>query len=154
VRRAAATVATVLLVASLIGCSSSQSGSAAAFCPLVKDLGRFDTIFDSFDNTDSTRALAQLEQGRSELVKLRDAAPGEIKDDLSVLIDLVDKLIKAVHQVDPKHPETARAAVAKISKDFTKADAANVTLESFRQTNCVTDPTSSTTSTTAGAVGN
>jgi hypothetical protein len=105
-------------------------------------------VFDEFDVTDPARAIQQLGTARDQLAELRDAAPGEIKDDLSVLIDLVERLREATQNVDPTKPESARAAIAPLTDDFAKADDADAELESFRRTNCAPVPT--TTSTTTG----
>jgi hypothetical protein len=101
-------------------------------------------VLDDFDVTDSARALVQLDQAHGQLEALRDAAPGEVKDDLSVLIDLIDRLQSATKQVDPAKPETARAAIEPLKDDFGKADDANTNLETYRETTCQPGATPST----------
>jgi hypothetical protein len=133
----------VLVALALASCTQDEKGGVAEFCPLVTDQSRFDSVFDDFDVTDSQRALQQLGQAHDELSELRDAAPGEIKDDLSVLIDLIERLQKAVEEVDPAKPETARDAVRAIEGDFDRVEEANAELETFRQTRCIATTTTS-----------
>jgi hypothetical protein len=133
-----------IAVLATAACSSGPSGSVEEFCTLVKDEARFAGVLDEFDVTDSARAIEQLGTARDQLAELRDAAPSEIKDDLSVLIDLIEKLRKATQTVDPTKPESARAAIEPLKPDFTKADDADVALESFRRTNCAAGSTTTT----------
>lgn len=117
-------------------CSGDESGSAEELCAAVGDGSGFATTFDGFDPTDHDEALEQLRAARVSLGALHDAAPGEVRDDLSTQIDYVQALIEAIEQADGTNPADTVRAVQAASDEHEGVQAAADRLAAWASENC------------------
>ncbi|MEO7429911.1 MAG: hypothetical protein ABIY48_11085 [Acidimicrobiales bacterium] len=108
-------------------CGGGSKGSVAELCAAVRADRSTATVFAGFDPSDTERALTQLRAARVTLGELRDAAPSEVRDELSVEIAYVQAMIdglkglaapdaaqsvEVVRQATADHPKVADAAAA------------------------------------------
>lgn len=137
-RRAAVAVTAVVTGVTLAGCSDDDSGSTEAFCTTVREDTTVGTVFaGGFDPTDVTRALEQLGAARITLGALRDAAPGEVRDDITTELEYVDALVDTLEAADERQPEAIVAAVQQVTTE--RADevtAAAEALATFAREEC------------------
>ena len=131
VRAAGAVVAVVLLVA----CSDDE-GSAEELCDAVRSDPSITTAFDGFDPTDVDGALDRLRAARVTLGDLRDAAPSELRDDLTVEIEYVQALVDGLDGLEGDDPNDALDAVQAITADHPDVAGAAATLDEFATTTC------------------
>lgn len=90
-------VASVLLVATIVVFwSQGESGSTAAFCSSARTGENPLDVFDRYDPTNVATARDQLRAGLARLNQLEHAAPGEIRDDMKVLVDVAEQLVTAL----------------------------------------------------------
>ena len=90
-------VAVVLLLASIVVFwSEGEGGSTAAFCANARTGENPIDVFDRYDPTNVATARQQLQAGVTRLQQLERAAPGEIRDDVKVLVDVAQQLVTAL----------------------------------------------------------
>jgi hypothetical protein len=129
---------TVTLLAPACGDDNSD---VAAFCQRARDQARFDAVFDGFTVTDRADAHARIATAIDELEQLRDLAPGDLRDELGLLLDVLEEVDGAVDELDPSDPDSVERALAPINERSADIDEANARLETFRQTRCQTPET-------------
>jgi hypothetical protein len=113
-----------------------DEGSAEELCAAVRgETGRLDA-FEGFDPTDTETALDQLRSARVVLGDLRDAAPAEVRDDLSVEIDYVQALVEGLEGVDGQDAEETVALVQRITDEHPQVAAAQAELTAFAEESC------------------
>ena len=116
------------------GCS--DDGSAEQLCDRLGDGRSFQATVEGFDPTDTDNALEQLRAARVQLGELREVAPGEVRDDLSVEIDYVQALIEAMEEVGPNDPTEAVDAARRITAEHPDVQQAADRLEAWAETTC------------------
>ena len=130
-----AVAAVALIVASVMFWSRDDPGSTASFCASLK---AGENPLDTFDRYDPSNAdTAQLDRGVARLQQLEKAAPKEIQDDVKVLVDTAQQVVKALDAAAKHEPVTdlssaqvdqARAASANVTRYATEQ--CGVTLDS------------------------
>ncbi len=121
----------------LAACSEDSSGSAAELCGAVGDRQSFASTFEGFDPSDPPGAIATLREARVELGDLRDAAPGEVRDDLDVQIDGIQSLLDALEDLGPQaSAANAVAAVRGLSDELSGVDKATAALDRWYSEQC------------------
>ena len=129
-------VAALLSVAALVACSS-DSGSTKELCQALNDGPGFSNVFQGFDPTNATAALEQLRTARVGLGDLKDAAPGEVRDDLQVEIDYVQALIVALEPLERDADATEVAlTIQSVADTHPDVAAAARTLQTFATERC------------------
>lgn len=123
-----------LCVASLVACGGDE-GSAEELCAALGD-GSLSSTFQGFDPTDVPAALDQLRTARVQLGELRDAAPSEVRDDLSTEIDYVQDLIEGLEEVDAGDDAAVVALVNRVVADHPDVEQAAANLAEFEATSC------------------
>ncbi|MET0729263.1 MAG: hypothetical protein ABWZ76_13295 [Acidimicrobiales bacterium] len=131
VRGAAALLCVVLLTA----CGGDE-GSAEELCAAVRSEPSVATVFRGFDPTDTDAALGRLREARVTLGELRDAAPAEARDDLTVEIDYVQALIEGLEGVDSGDPADAVAVVQQVEQEHPDVTQAAANLAAFAESSC------------------
>ena len=117
-----AVAAVALLVGTVVFWSRDDAGSTASFCA---SLNAGENPLDTFDRYDPSNAdTAQLERGVARLQQLEKAAPKEIKDDVKVLVDTAEQIVKALDAAAKKQPVTDLSAA---QVDQVRAASENVT---------------------------
>lgn len=130
-------LAATALFAPLAACAGDDEGSVEELCAAVADRDVFTAVFaDGFDPTDVDTAIEQLRDARLQLGEIREAAPGEIHDELDVEIDAVQRLIEALESAPPGDSAAAVAAVRAVSEELTEVDEASAALETYVEVNC------------------
>jgi hypothetical protein len=126
----------VLSCAVALAACGSDEGSAEELCDAVRgEAGRLD-VFEGFDPTDTETALDQLRSARVVLGDLRDAAPAEVRDDLSIEIDYVQALVEGLEGVDGQDAEATVAVVQQIADEHPDVAAAQAELTAFAEESC------------------
>lgn len=117
----------------LVGCAA-DAGSVEQFCAQVQ---RVPTITQADDLTvpDTTTATEALQV---ELQRLREAAPGAIRGDVSVLVDVMGDIAVALSGGSDADVEAARSRVARANDTW---KAASDSVVSFATTHCGIDVT-------------
>jgi hypothetical protein len=126
----------LLCVAALVACSGDE-GSAEELCTAVREQGGLTNAFAGFDPTDTEHALEQLRAARVTLGELRDAAPSEVRDDLTVEIDYVQALVEGLEGVDGHDTSETVAVVQQITDEHPDVGEAAANLAAFAQESCV-----------------
>jgi hypothetical protein len=136
-------VLVALVVAPLGACSDDGSGSDEAFCGLLEqNQDRYLGVFDGFtDITRKDEAHLRLAAAAGDLAELREAAPGELHDELDRLIATIAAMDAAVDAIEPGDRGSVDAAFEDVRADAEPIEAAGATLETFRQTRCQAPPT-------------
>ena len=130
-------MAAVVLTSVTAAACSDNSGSAEALCTAVRADRSTATVFNGFDPTNRDAALVQLREARVTLGELRDAAPGEVRDDLDVEIDYVQALIDQLEALDPgADPAQAAEVVRQVTEEHPDVDDAAAALVAFSAENC------------------
>ena len=116
-------VAALALAAGIVVFASrDDGGSTASFCA---SLNAGENPLDTFDRYDPSNAdTAQLQRGVERLRQLEKAAPKEIKDDVKVLVDTSEQIVKAL-DATAKHQPVTDLTAAQV--DQVRAASANVT---------------------------
>jgi len=136
-RRVAGAVALatgVLLVPT--ACSDDESGSPEELCRALRAQPSLSATFSGFDPTDVPTALEQLRSARVTLGELREAAPSEVKDELTVEIDYVQALIDALEPLERADSAEVVAAVQAVTADHPDVEAAAETLSTYSEETC------------------
>ena len=127
--------AAVLSVTVLVACGGDD-GSAEELCAAVREDPDVATAFKGFDPTDTDAALERLRGARVTLGELRDAAPAEARDDLTVEIDYVQALIEGLEEVDSDDIADVVAVVRKVERDHPEVAEAAANLAAFADSSC------------------
>jgi hypothetical protein len=130
-RRAAALLAVVALAA-----CGGGGGSADKLCAAVRDDHSIASVFSGFDPTNVDRALDQLRSARVSLGVLRDAAPGEVRDDIDLEIDYVQALIDGLDDLDGGDAASAVEVVRQVTADHTDVADAAAALTAWSEKHC------------------
>ena len=137
-RRTAVIIVAVASLALVIGIvvfwSRDTNGSTSAFCASVRS---GENPLDTFDRYDPSNAdTAQLKRGVDRLRQLERAAPGDLKSDLQVLVDVGQQVTDALdaaaqHKTVPDlSAQFGRAATASARVTAFAASQCGITLES------------------------
>lgn len=131
-RRSAAIVvalAAIALVAGIVAFwSRSDDGSTGAFCTAVRSGENPLDLFDRYDRSNSD--TAQLQRGVDRLAQLERAAPGEIKPDMKVLVDVARQLVTALD------PASKGAPVPDLRAEFDRVGTASGNVTRFAAEQC------------------
>jgi hypothetical protein len=139
-------IAAIALVAGIVVFwSRGDDGSTGAFCAAVRSGENPLDLFDRYDPSDAD--TAQLQRGIDRLGQLERAAPGDIKPDMKVLVDVARQLAAAL---DPEAKGTA-APDLRAQFDRVAAASANVTRFTTDQCGVTLDSGSSAPATTAAS---
>lgn len=133
--RTRAIALSIACAVAVVACSDDE-GSVEELCDAVRSDPSITTAFDGFDPSDVDGALAQLRAARVTLGELRDAAPSELRDELSIEIDYVQALVDGLTAMDSDEPANVLATVEQITDDHPGVDAAAATLGEFATTSC------------------
>ena len=120
----------------LAACTGDDEGSAEDLCAALRDQPSIATAFEGFDPTDVDGALEQLRTALVALGDLRDAAPADLRDDLTVEIDYVQALIEALEPLSGADAVDIVAAVQQVTADHPDVEAAAAELSSFSESTC------------------
>ena len=110
--------------------SKGKAGSTAAFCKSVQTGENPLDVFDRYDPANVQGARQQLEPGLARLKELERAAPGEIHDDVKVLVDVAQQLIDALD------PANRNQTVPDLSSEFDRVGTASANVTAFASANC------------------
>jgi hypothetical protein len=124
-----------IAVVALVACSG-DSGSAEELCEIVRTDRTVGAVFSGFDPTDTERALEQLRAARVTLGELHDAAPDEVRDDLTTEIEYVQALIDGLEGVTDGDPERAVEVVQQVTDEHEGVGDAAAALAAFSQEHC------------------
>jgi hypothetical protein len=127
----------LLCAAALFACSGDE-GSAEELCAAVREQPSLTNAFAGFDPTDTEHALEQLRAARVTLGELRDAAPSEVRADLSVEIDYVQALVEGLEGVDGHDTSETVAVVQQITDEHPDVADAAASLAAFAEESCST----------------
>lgn len=117
------------------GCGDDE-GSAEELCAALREQPTLASTFEGFDPTDVDQALEQLRNARVALGELRDAAPSEVRDDLTVQIDYVQDLIEALEPMAGADAVEIVATVQRVTSEHPDVEAAAAELTSFSTATC------------------
>jgi hypothetical protein len=134
-RRPRRSFAACLLIPVLVACRDDD-GSAESFCRAVAEGEEISTTFQGFDPSDPEAALDQLRTARVTLGEVRDAAPGEVRDDLDVEIAYVDALSDALEPVAPGDASEAALQVQAVTDAHPQVDEAAAELAAYADREC------------------
>ena len=128
--------ALVLLCAVALAACGGDEGSAEELCAAVRGQPGLTSTFTAFDPTDTETALEQLRSARVALGELRDAAPAEVRDDLTIEIDYVQALVTGLEGVDGRDAEETVALVQRITDEHPDVPSAQAELAAFAEESC------------------
>jgi hypothetical protein len=134
-RRTRRSFAACLLIPVLVSCRDDD-GSAESLCRAVAEGEEISTTFQGFDPSDPEAALDQLRTARVTLGEVRDAAPGEVRDDLDVEIAYVDALSDALEPVAPGDASEAALQVQAVTDAHPQVDEAAAELAAYADREC------------------
>ena len=117
------------------GCGGDE-GSAKELCTALRANPGVAATFTGFDPSDPRRALEQLRSARVTLGELRDAAPGDVRDDLDVEIDYVQALIEGLEQVDDGDATAAVEVVRQVTAEHPQVPDASAALAAYSAESC------------------
>jgi hypothetical protein len=129
--------AVVLVCAAALVACGGDDGSAEELCTAVRSEPSLTNAFAGFDPTDIERALEQLRAARVTLGELRDAAPAEVRGDLTVEIDYVQALVDGLSSLDGRDATETVAAVQRITDEHPGVRDAAANLAAFAEETCV-----------------
>jgi hypothetical protein len=136
VRRIAATSIGAALVVAACGGGGGDDGDVARFCTLASDDARYAAVFDGFDVTQPARAHDQIATALADLGEIAAAAPKELRDELDVLTKALRDINRAIDDIDPNDPASAKAALAAVNARTDEIETAGGALATFRSTKC------------------
>lgn len=125
----------VIAVVALAACGD-DGGSAGELCDIVRTDRTVGAVFAGFDPTDTERALEQLRAARVTLGELLDAAPDEVRDDLTTEIEYVQALIDGLEGVTDGDAERAVEVVQQVTDEYDTVGDAAAALAAFSQESC------------------
>jgi hypothetical protein len=117
-------------------CAGDEQGSAEELCAAVGDGTAFAATFEGFDPTDTEAALAQLRAARVTLGDLRDVAPSQVRDDLTIEVDYIQAMLEGLEAAEPDNPGEAVAAVQRATAAHPDVDEANARLVTWTAEQC------------------
>jgi len=124
-------VAVVLLLVLIVAFwSQGEGGSTAAFCSSARSGENPLDVFDRYDPTNVATARQQLQAGLQRLQQLEHAAPGEIRDDMKVLVDVAQQLVTALD------PATKDKTIPDFTSQFDRVRLASATVIRFANDKC------------------
>lgn len=124
-------VAGVLLMTSIVVFwSQGEGGSTAAFCSTARSGENPLDVFDRYDPTNTSTARTQLEAGLDRLRQLEQAAPGEVRDDMKVLVDVAQQLVTALD------PATKDKTIPDFASEFDRVRLASGNVIRFATEKC------------------
>jgi hypothetical protein len=129
--------AVVLVCAAALVACGGDDGSAEELCTAVRSEPSLTNAFAGFDPTDVEHALEQLRAARVTLGELRDAAPAEVRGDLTVEIDYVQALVDGLSSLDGRDATETVAAVQRITDEHPGVRDAAANLAAFAEETCV-----------------
>lgn len=131
-RRTAVVIVVIAAIAIVAGVvvfwSRGDSGSTGAFCTALRSGENPLALFDRYDpsNADTT----QLRRGVDRLQQLERAAPGEIEQDMKVLVDVARELVTALD------PASKDKTVPDIAGQFDRVRRASAAVTRFTSQQC------------------
>ena len=125
-----AVAAVVLAVAIVLLWDTGESGSTAAFCSSVRTGENPLDVFDSYDPNNVATARDQLQRGVDRLKELERAAPGELRGDMKVLVDVAQQLVTALD------PPSKGKAVPDFAAEFDRVRVASANVTRFAADDC------------------
>jgi hypothetical protein len=125
-----AVAAVLLAVAIVVLWDKGESGSAAAFCTSVRTGQNPLDVFDQYDPTNVDAARDQLQRGVDRLHQLEGAAPGEIKGDMKVLVDVAQQLVTALD------PSAKDKTIPDFTSEFDRVRVASANVTRFAADKC------------------
>ncbi len=128
--------ALLLVCAVALAACGGDEGSAEELCAAVRGEPGLTSTFTGFDPTDTEAALEQLRAARVVLGDLRDAAPAEVRDDLTIEIDYVQALVEGLEGVDGRDSEETVALVQRITDEHPDVAGAQAQLAAFAEESC------------------
>ncbi|MEY2449476.1 MAG: hypothetical protein QOH79_2952 [Acidimicrobiaceae bacterium] len=134
-----AVAAVALLVAIVALWSKGESGSTSAFCTSVRTGENPLDVFDRYDTTNVVAARGELQRGIERLRQLESAAPGEIRGDMQVLVDVAQQLVAAL---DP----ATKDKTADFTSEFDRVRSASANVTRFASDKCAVQLESATSS--------
>lgn len=132
--------AVALIIAIVVLWDKGESGSTAAFCTSVRTGENPLDVFDRYDPTNVDTARDQLQRGIDRLHQLERAAPGEIRDDMKVLVDVAQQLVTALD------PATKDKTIPDFSTEFDRVRVASGNVTHFAADKCAVQLESATSS--------
>lgn len=124
------------MAVTLVAACSDDGGSAEELCRALRDDPSITNAFEGFDPTDVPRALDQLRQARVTLGELRDAAPSEVRDELTVEIDYVQAMIDGLSDVEDGDAADAVIVVQQVTIDHPDVADAAAELSAYAEASC------------------
>ncbi|MEJ7583976.1 MAG: hypothetical protein WKF43_07785 [Acidimicrobiales bacterium] len=94
-------IAFALLSLTAVPACTRSSGSKDKFCGALPDTDDVFALIDDLDATDSARLEQRFDAGLAEFRELERAAPRQIRSDVAVVADAVERILQAVQQ----HPD-------------------------------------------------
>ena len=135
-RKVMAGMALVALITAASGCTGSDSsGSDEAFCARLAETPALSTVIERFTSASSGELDQRLDEAAEAYAALRDAAPGEIDDEVATLVDLVDAVIGAVRS-NPDDTVAVADQVRSVIGDHPEADAASIEVTDYAARTC------------------
>ncbi len=122
----------VLLPAGLAACGDDE-GSAAGFCDQAESFSESDP-FDSLDPEDPN----QLDEALGLLEDFRDAAPGEVEEDLTAVVDFFEAYAAAIGEAGDD-PEAQAEALSGLEDEFGEIETNLADVETFVTEECDVD---------------
>ncbi|MEY2403328.1 MAG: hypothetical protein QOD38_879 [Acidimicrobiaceae bacterium] len=135
-----AVAAVALLVAIVVLWSKGESGSTSAFCTSVRTGENPLDVFDRYDPTNVVAARGELQRGIERLRQLESAAPGEIRGDMQVLVDVAQQLVAALD------PATKDKTIPDFTSEFDRVRSASANVTRFASDKCAVQLESATSS--------
>jgi hypothetical protein len=128
-------VAAVVLVAAIVVFwNQGESGSTDAFCKSARSGENPLDVFDRYDPTNVDSARQELQRGVDRLKELERAAPGEIHDDMKVLVDVAQKLIAALAPSDSD--KGTATSIPDFTSEFDRVQEASANVVRFATDKC------------------
>lgn len=118
--RAALAAVTAVALGAAAGCSS-DGDDASAFCAAVAAAPSLDSVIQGFAEQEPVTLDRNLDDAQAAFAAVRDTAPGEIEEDATELVAVVDLVIEAVRD----NPDDRAAAVEAIERGLAGRDGAD-----------------------------
>jgi len=125
-----------LLCLAALGACRDGGGSVEELCEAVRSDRSTAAVFSGFDPSDTERALEQLREARLTLGELRDAAPGEVRDDIDVEIAYVQALVDGLAALTEPEPAQSVEVFRQVTADHPGVAEAAATLAAYSEKNC------------------
>ncbi len=123
------------LGALVAGCSEDE-GSAEELCATLREQPALESLFAELDPTDVEQALDLFRQGRDSLEELRDVAPSEVRDELTIELDYLEALVEAMEPMVGRDDADIVAALQEVNEEHPDVQAAAQTLEEYEAETC------------------